>query len=176
MSANARAVEMYVSRCFSAVRHEARGCRAYALTLSTTLATSASMSSALSLGKGRASVRLTSGSPCVVPPSRTVTSKQPFLGFSAFTSTWTAGRASPKSFFSLSARVLNAPQDLHASMWTSIEPAALLGGGGVALAFAFFEMPFVAGAFAAVAFDAAAFFAIVTRTFEHDVSCSWAKG
>ena len=56
--------------------------------------------------------------------SPTLTSKQPFLGFSGFTVTLTPSLAlAITSFSSFAARDLNAPHDLHASIRTTTPPS-----------------------------------------------------
>ena len=63
-----------------------------------------------------------------------LTSKHPFLGLSSFT--LTLRLASLRSFSSFAARVLKAPQDLHASISTSA-PCPLLAAAAFAFAGAF---------------------------------------
>jgi len=71
------------------------------------------MSNALSARKGLGmSVRLSTASPSIL------TSKAPFRGFSVLMEIFSNGFASARSFSSLVARVLNAPQLLHASIST----------------------------------------------------------
>uniref|UniRef100_A0A7S1I024 Uncharacterized protein n=2 Tax=Eutreptiella gymnastica TaxID=73025 RepID=A0A7S1I024_9EUGL len=74
---------------------------------------SASMSSAFKAGKGRA---MPTREMMTVSP--TFTSKVPLRGFSGLMSTVTPFAPSLMIFSSLVARVLNAPQDLQASMVT----------------------------------------------------------
>ena len=99
------------------------------------------MSSALSLPNGRGM----SSSERAVSPF-TVTSKQPLRGFSSLTTTLAPGKPALTSASSLVALVLNAPQDLQASILTKASPlAAFLGGAAFFAAAGFFAIVFVGG-------------------------------
>ena len=99
------------------------------------------MSSALSLPNGRG---MSSNERAVSP--FTVTSKQPLRGFSSLTTTLAPGKPALTSASSLVALVLNAPQDLQASILTKASPlAAFLGGAAFFAAAGFFAIVFVGG-------------------------------
>lgn len=76
----------------------------------------------------------------------TITSKQPFRGFSSFTTTFAPGKPAFTSASNLVARVLNAPQDLHASILTTALPdedeAGLEGAAAFGAALGFLVMVF----------------------------------
>ena len=77
-----------------------------------------------------------------------LTSKQPFLGFSSLTTTLAPGKPAFTRASSLVALVLNAPQDLQASILTSASPplAAFFGAAAAFFAAAgFFSMVFLGG-------------------------------
>ena len=106
-----------------------------------TSAATSSMSSALSLPNGRG---MSSNERAVSP--FTVTSKQPLRGFSSLTTTLAPGKPALTSASSLVALVLNAPQDLQASILTKASPlAAFLGGAAFFPAAGFFAIVFVGG-------------------------------
>ena len=106
-----------------------------------TSAATSSMSSALSLPNGRG---MSSNERAVSP--FTVTSKQPLRGFSSLTTTLAPGKPALTSASSLVALVLNAPQDLQASILTKASPlAAFLGGAAFFAAAGFFAIVFVGG-------------------------------
>ena len=97
------------------------------------------MSSAFSLANGRGM----SSSESVTSPL-TETSKQPLRGFSSFTTILADGYPALTSASSFVARVLKAPQDLHASILTMApappedDAAAFLGAVALGAAWDFF--------------------------------------
>lgn len=104
-------------------RHQGVGLCSY-FRASRTFFPSASISRAFRAGNGRAMATKE-----MIALSPTLTSKVPFRGFSALISTTVPALPSLMIFSSFVARVLNAPQDLQASMLTFLPPLALFFAG-----------------------------------------------